>query len=437
MLLNIRKYLSQYKGLKKLYWTLRRVMHKFLSKAKRLPGKFRNLFRVAHRYLKKRKLAVYANRIAIVPGRILFFAFQNNYACNPKYICEELIRQQVPVELVWCVDQIHEEIAQAFPKQVRLVEYGTTEYEEALHSALIWIDNGFYAVKDPFLIKKSQQVYIQTLHGSLGIKKIDAKAIPDKARNRRARLCGKLTDYCISNSRFETEVYRTSFWPDAEILEYGHARNDMILNKEPHYVAEVRKKLLDYYHLDEKVKTILWAPTFSDDSGERKSQILESFDYTRLLTAFQDKTGETWAVLARLHPRDHRHLADGMQLPDCVVNAGDYPDMQELIIAADIGITDFSSWIFDFVITGKPGFIFAPSLTSYESQQGFYYPIQTTPFPVASTPDQLYQNVTEFDAAQYADRVRQFLDEKGCVEDGKACARVVSKIKEIIAEKRA
>ena len=106
----------------------------------------------------------------------------------------------------------------------------------------------------------------------------------------------------------------------------------------------------------------------------------------------------------------------------------------ELMLLADIAITDYSSWIYDFVLTRKPGFIYATDLEQYDNERGFYYKLETTPFAIAKNNRELVNNIQNFDMDAYQAKVEEFLQGKGCVEDGKASYRVVEKIKEIIGE---
>lgn len=64
-----------------------------------------------------------------------------------------------------------------------------------------------------------------------------------------------------------------------------------------------------------------------------------------------------------------------------IVKADAYPDIQELLAAAQVVITDYSSCIFDFLLTVRPGFLFVPDLEHYDQERGFYYKLEETPFP--------------------------------------------------------
>ena len=60
--------------------------------------------------------------------------------------------------------------------------------------------------------------------------------------------------------------------------------------------------------------------------------------------------------------------------------------------------------------------------------RGFYYPLESTPFPVAETNNAMCRNIESFDAGKYACAAAAFLREKNCMDDGKASGRAVDMI---------
>ena len=174
------------------------------------------------------------------------------------------------------------------------------------------------------------------------------------------------------------------------------------------------------------------APTFRDDALSEGSNF---YDFAGWKKALEDRFGGSWTLVLRLHPLDARALAEGLiTFPEGVANATDYPDRQELLIAADAGITDYSSWIYDYLLGGCPGFIFAPDKKAYDTAHGFYYPLESTPFPVAETNEALAARIRAFDAGKFARDKESFLAEKGCMEDGHASERAVDVIVKWLAE---
>jgi CDP-glycerol glycerophosphotransferase len=230
-----------------------------------------------------------------------------------------------------------------------------------------------------------------------------------------------------SNSTFENNVYRTAFWEDTEIWMMGHARNDILFEKDPQKIDAVRQKVYRELNIPSNVRLALYAPTF------RPYTLNEKLDAGKLVSYLESSTGEEWRLLERAHMRETEKYTINREK---VVNAFGYNDIQELMLVADIGITDYSSWIFDYMLTGKPGFIFAPDLERYADARGFYYPIETTPFPIAEDTDALIEKLRSFDEPLYRKNVDAFLREKGCMDDGHAAERIVDALENIIAAKQ-
>ena len=372
----------------------------------------------------RRRLGAYfframRNTVPTDEKKVLFFTFQGKYTCNPKYICRALHEADPSVKCVWVA--LSENGRASFPDFVETVVFGTPAYYRALYGAKVWVDNGFNFVKQP-LVKKPGQYYIETMHGSLGIKRIDASSNTNTGRNKIGFRCGELCDYIISNSDFETEVYRSSFWEKTPVLMLGHARND-ILVEDGGQDRDLHAKVRDFYGLPRDIRLALYAPTFAREASAQ----LETFDAQRLRKALAERFGGQWAVLMRLHPRDARNRSvqgDGRYILD----GNRYTDIQELMVAIDFAVTDYSSWVFDYVITGKPGMIFAPDLESYQNSTGFYYPITATPFPLATDNDSAAAAIEDFDTEKYRDEVGAFLKDKGCVDDGHASEKAAAVI---------
>lgn len=349
-------------------------------------------------------------------NKIVFMTFDRDYTCNPKYIAEEILRQNLDMDLVWItaretVDSTH------FPQKIRLVNYGSAEMFEEMATAKVWIDNALTGVWHN-MPKKKNQIYLNTWHGSLGIKKLSGNS----HWLRTAARCNKATDYCITNSTFEENVFRTTFWADTPVLRLGHARNDILIN--PDQTAAARKKVLEYYGLSEDTKIAMYAPTFRDNGNTQVYNI----SFQTLKQSLAKKFGGNWVIFERAHFKNRASQVPHMEKD--VINVSSYPDMQELMAAADAGVTDYSSWAYDYILTGKPVFIYAPDLSAYAGGRGFYYPIETTPFAIAETNEQLAQCIEQFDADQYEKDVKAFLTDKGCYEKGNAAAEIVSFLKE-------
>ncbi len=179
----------------------------------------------------------------------------------------------------------------------------------------------------------------------------------------------------------------------------------------------------------------MYGPTFRDN----KNFECYNIDFEHLVEALESRFGGKWVVLLRYHPSLRKEVKRQGYSPCAdekykVIDVTGYVDMQELIAVSDAAITDYSSWIYDFMLLRRPGFIFATDIKLYNNERGFNYPLETTPFPIATNNDELINNILRFNYNQYSADVEAFLQDKGCVEDGHASERVVELIKKIIAE---
>lgn len=365
-------------------------------------------------------------------NKVLFHTQENRYCCNQKYICEEFLRRKLgdQVELVYVIPKKGNR--GTVPHDVRTVRRGTMEYFEEMFSSKYILTNSVLYKDTGFRLRKNQ-VLIETWHGSLGIKRFDRNSYKGSVRWVKGAIAtGKMSTYCVSNSTFEEDVYRDSYWPKTPCLRYGHPRNDIMFDNHAEHRAQIKEAFLKKHGLAEDTHFILYGPTFRDS----KNFDCYDIDVEGILNAARERFGGEWKVLLRYHMSVRKVYQDRDQLRDSnknlVIDVTDYDDMQELMTIADIAITDYSSWIYDFVLQRRPGFIFATDIALYNNERGFCYPLETTPFAIATNNEQLKQNILSFDQDSYLEKVEAFLVEKGCVEDGHASERTVDKILEMM-----
>jgi CDP-glycerol glycerophosphotransferase len=191
-----------------------------------------------------------------------------------------------------------------------------------------------------------------------------------------------------------------------------------------------RKKVCSFWNLPEGRKTVLYAPTFRADH----STDCYALGAAALAEACGKRFGGDWSVLIRLHPNIGSKSVglfpyDG----NTIIDATAYPDMQELLIACDMLITDYSSSMFDFALSGKPCIQFALDLEDYQKDRGFYFPLDALPFPMVQSNGELCELIVNFDEEAQRQRWAAFAEENGFCEDGHAaerCARwILDKVK--------
>ncbi len=358
---------------------------------------------------------------------IIFLCFQGGYCCNPKAIADEIINRSLAVNIFWMIND--ECDRHNFPKNVKLVKKGSYKYYRALASSKVIIDNTLN-LQRAHVRKKKGQYLLQTWHGSLGIKRLDGDVVMNWRWKINAKFASIDTDFCISNSDFETDVFHNSYWNNVPILLYGHARNDILFTTEESLINTIKKKIHIEFRISDGTKILLYAPTHRDTLNQRAFEL----DYEALQNALVDRFGGDWRILVRLHSRLKAFSDEWLKYtPDFVIDATNYTDMQELLLIADIGLTDYSSWIFDFMLRYKPGFMLFDDLKEFETNRGLYYPLESTPFPLAHSNAELVEKIINFDINKYQKEVSNFLENKGCIEDGNASKRIVDKIQELMS----
>ena len=376
--------------------------------------------------IKNRLIILRRNKIIknvkINSNKIVFLPFQGRYECNAKAIANELLKEKTDLELVWIAKSDAYKKKELYPKEIKVIEYGKEECYKELASAKVIIINAIDLAYLKYQ-KKDNQYIIQTWHGSMGFKKLYTDGRSKWRKN--AYKLAEETDYIICNSTFEEEVYRESYWKNTPFLKYGHPRNDILVNKKDN--KELNTKIRKKYNIKENSNILLYAPTFRQNL---KIDVYD-LDYNRLKKSLEKKFGGTWTILVRLHYKVIKDTKKIDKIKD-VINVSEYPDMQELLSISDIGITDYSSWMCDYVLTRKPGFLYAPDFEEYRGGRGFYYPLETTPFKICKNNNDLEEAINNFDNKLYQKEIDKFLNDRGCYEKGNASILLVEFIKKII-----
>lgn len=333
------------------------------------------------------------------------------YGDSPKYIADELIQRNPGYEIVWLMKDGYEV---DFPKEIRRAKYSFFSCAYELATAKFWIDSN---TKQLGTLKRKNQYYIQTWHGS-ALKKLYGD-IPDKIDffdRIIVKYNSKIQDVMLSDSKLITEIYRRAFWYQGEILECGSPRNDVFFRKRD----ECLRKVQDFYRLKDQ-STVLYAPTFRDDFRLDDMRL----DFEGLRESLQQRFGGEWVVLVRLHPNNMADAAQFIEYTDQIINATDYSVMQELLVACDVLVTDYSSSMFDFISKKSPCFIYATDIKKYREERDFYLDIYELPFPVAESNEEMKRNVLQFDEVKYETELQQLFLRIGACKRGDACRQVV------------
>lgn len=369
---------------------------------------------------------------------LLHQPFKFGYDCNPRYIAEELIKRKIFDEIIWVTRSTRAENAK-YPPEIKVVsESDVFKLLYYFSTSFICISNSYFGV-EKFNFKKKKQIFIDTWHGALGIKKIgmaEHKNLQDQESSKEIikQKIG-LVDIFISNSDFETDVYKKALLFDKKIYKFGHPRNDVFFENSSYYIDKLKAKenIKEFLKnkFDENKKIVLYAPTFRHTACNDCYDL----DYNLLLALLEEKFNEKFILALKFHPTTHFISRSIVKESDRIFDFTCYTDMQGLMAVSDIMLTDYSSCIFDFMLQRKPAFVYASDIDEYNTERGFFYPLETTPFPIIKNNNELKNKILNFNEQEYKNNVEQFLREKGCLEDGYASERVVDLIESLLGKK--
>lgn len=227
-------------------------------------------------------------------------------------------------------------------------------------------------------------------------------------------------DVLLSSSPYVTEVLRAAFRYEGRVLESGSPRNDRLVRPAPGERRWLRRRL----GATDDERLLLYAPTFRDDGS------VEWF--RRTVDSLVRALPPQWRVLYRSHPN---HPVPGVEAQHRVLDVSGVPDIVDLFVAADALVTDYSSSMFDFPLTGRRVYRHVPDLAAYRDElRGFYLDMEDVPVgPVVSSVDELASLVAGNPVDLPPEELADFRDRFAPWDDGHASARVVSELLERVA----
>jgi CDP-glycerol glycerophosphotransferase len=347
--------------------------------------------------------------------RIFYDSFEGRYSDNPRALYERWSRRSPGDEHIWRCDPRH---AAGFPAGVTTVPVTGAETVAALESSDLVVANSHLELDWE---KKPGAVYLQTWHGT-PLKRIhnDVLWAPEGKLAELDRDVARW-DYLLSPNAASTPRLRDAFGFQGEILEVGYPRNDVLSSAR---AERVRKRVRASLGLADDVIAVLYTPTWRDD--EFYADGTPNVELALDVEDFVATLGPGYALLPRLH-----YKVTDRAVP--VVHAGvldvsHHADVHELYLAADAMITDYSSTMFDFAITGKPLLFFAYDLDSYrDSLRGFYFDLEPlAPGPILTTSQEVIGALRDLPGLQqrYAEPYAEFRRLFAHLEDGHAADRL-------------
>lgn len=354
---------------------------------------------------------------------ILFESFAGRAIQDSPLALDQVVAQQRPdLERLWTV----RDHSIAVPDGATPVLIHSRAWYEALATSTYLVNNNNF----PYYFEKQPgQCYLQTWHGS-PLKRI-GRDVPNgnlslSYRALMAREAGQYWDYLIAQTPWAGEIFRQAFGYDGVVLDQGYPRNDAIVASAR--AAERRELIRRHFGIGSGQQVILYAPTWRDNKKDAQGRYLyQTFlDTGAVRAAF----GPDAIVLMRGHTNtlaSRKNLATNL-----VREVTAYPDINDLILASDVLVTDYSSVMFDYVVTGKPMIFLVPDLEEYRDDiRGFYFDFEnTSPGPLCVTSAEVVTAMeTIFSGGRtHENNYREFARTFAGFDDGHASERVLASL---------
>ncbi|WP_426569389.1 bifunctional glycosyltransferase/CDP-glycerol:glycerophosphate glycerophosphotransferase [Streptomyces canus] len=355
-------------------------------------------------------------RRRIDPNLAVYCAYWGRgYACNPAAIHAKAAELAPHIRSVFLVepDQAH-----TMPEGTDYAVIGSRRSWQVLARAKYLVNNANFAEE---VVKREGSVHVQTQHGT-PLKKmgVDQSTYPvvAAATGSFTKLLGRVDrwDHNLSSNSHSTQMWERAFPGSYEHLEYGYPRNDVFYTATARDVARIRREL----GVPEGRTAVLYAPTHRDYHT--------GFDAGLDLEAFCEDAGEDVVVLLRAHYFYDRGVRGGSGR---IIDVTGHRSSEDVCLAADALITDYSSIMFDYANLDRPIVVYADDWDVYTETRGVYFDLMASPpGPVARTPEELARLFSDGSYASEASRaLRAAFRSRFCqFDDGRAAERVVRRV---------
>ncbi|MFJ8361326.1 CDP-glycerol glycerophosphotransferase family protein [Streptomyces sp. NPDC093984] len=354
------------------------------------------------------------------PNLAVFSAYwDRGVACNPAAIAAKLAELAPHIHQVWVVARAK---AALLPPGTDHIIAGTRRYWDVMARAKYLVNNVNFPNS---VVKRPDAIHLQTHHGTplkrMGLDQLDFPAA-SKGLDFDALLARiDKWDYSLSSNSHSTRMWERAYPSRYTKLDYGYPRNDVFYSATAEDIRAIRERL----GIAPGRRAILYAPTHRD---------YEAGWTPRLdLASLADRLGEDTVLLVRGH---YFYGGAASPLTDLrrsgrVIDVSSYDPVEDLCLAADALVTDYSSIMFDYANLNRPIVIYADDWETYAKTRGVYFDLMAeAPGQVARTQEQL---AAVFETEAWRDEAarksltafrRRFCE----FDDGRAAERVVRRV---------
>lgn len=313
---------------------------------------------------------------------------------SPKAIYEAMLQDHRYDDycLVWAF--MHPEKF-ALPRGEK-VKIDTFVYYKKLLSARVWVTNSSMNRGLDFTGKHTFE--LNTWHGS-AIKRMGADI---NSGNTSFHIKGgkRNESVMLAQSEYDVDVFTQAYrMKKEEFRIVGLPRNDELA----HVTIENQDAMKRKLSIPSDKKAILYAPTFREYDKDSGNNVILTPPID--LQLWEEQLGKDYVLLFRAHYEVAKVM--GIEDNDFVKNVSSYPNLNDLMIASDMLISDYSSIFFDYSIQGKPMMCYCYDYEKYTVKRGMYFDIREW-LPYASDETELLNLIKNVDVNLKDEATKKF-----------------------------
>lgn len=340
------------------------------------------------------------------PKTILFVSYMGkNFNDSPKMIYDSLKADPEfdDYTFIWAFNDINK--YKLKHKNTKIVKMDSIEYLLTALKAEYWITN--VNIERGLHFKKNYTKSVNTWHG------IPLKKVGNDVKGRNDFNFSNTNLFCYSGN-YEYSIYKEAFnLTDDNLYKFGMPRNDVVLENDP----KIKENIKEKYGIKDK-KIILYAPTWRDDPNDLALMDLKQWEAT---------LADEYVLLLKAHGLSEQF---NIEENNFIIDVSDFEETSELIVAADVLITDYSSIMFDFALISKPIFLYVPDYEKYSDERGLYFDLMKTDLSVFKDAVSLLEYIQTFDEDKEKEISKKFGQEFNEVNTPDATEKIISLIKE-------
>ncbi|MFF7153799.1 CDP-glycerol glycerophosphotransferase family protein [Streptomyces sp. NPDC008139] len=300
-------------------------------------------------------------RRPVDPNLVVYAAYWNRgVSCNPAAVYYKAQEIAPHLRGVWVVNKNDRE---AMPPGVDHVVVNSRRYWDVLARAKYLVNNANFTGQ---VAKRPEQVYLQTHHGTpLKHMGMDLRARPAVGKG---MSFGRLLDHAdqwdfsLAANQHSAEVWERVYPSGYETLPSGYPRNDVFHTAGADEVRRARESL----GLAPGTTAILYAPTHRD----YQRTFVVPLDLERLCR----ELGPGYTLMVRAHYFYGQNDAlEALHAAGTIMDVSQHPSVEELSLASDALLCDFSSLMFDYANLDRPIVVHAADWEAYRAARGVYF----------------------------------------------------------------